>query len=567
MKVLGKTCGCVAILSGVLFCGAALAKETKVVGRTKWLHLSSTQGDLPAADIGRQVAALIQDIDKDGHNDFVIASYEKIVWYRYNPAKGDWSKYWIEKGMPAGSLEAGGDFYDIDGDGAADLVMGSAYGGKGGIWWWKNPYPNFDPNVPWQRHLALQVGRQHHDQIFGDFDGDGKVELAFFDNGGHTLQAGDIDGDGKLDILAGEMHSPGPKEKCRTYVLYGDGKGGFETHVLATGIGSHESKLGDLNGDGRLDILQKDFQKDQRVDIWLNQGPAKQTWPQLPVSASGYGDAKLSELTAPMEKRALFGPESAPKWSPAESTVETSTAHTRSGQPALHWHVAVDHFAGEAKYPIGWPRISYAWRDAAERDWSGWDYLQLWVYTETTRAALPREPVGMTLHTPDKAGAYSRPLNELKKGEWVQIRIPLTGIPRHHDVRLVQFHISESNYRHQDQLDFYFDDAALLRYVRPTLLDFAAECAVIYADTKQMPVQFNLTGVKPGDKAEVVCELRRGGKVVAQTTVKAARGPQRLVLTLEGATPAPGEYELLARVEGGTEAAPARVRLVESPWK
>jgi len=397
MKVLGKTCGCAALLGGVLLCGVALAKETKVVGRTKWLHLSSTQGDLPAPNIGRQVAALIQDIDKDGYNDFVIASYEKIVWYRYNPAKGDWTKYWIEKGMPTGSLEAGGDFYDIDGDGAPDLVMGAAYGGKGGIWWWKNPYPNFDPNIPWQRHLALQVGGTHHDQIFGDFDGDGKVELAFFDNGGHklylakipadpktnwpyreiyslpaaggnpeglakaditgngkldivgggwwfehtggdkfeghavnsnrqfsrsavahlikggrpqillgsgdgvgplemyhwdgktwiaktlierldhghTLQVGDIDGDGRLDILAGEMHSPGPKEKCRTYILYGDGKGGFETHVLSTGIGAHESKLGDLNGDGRLDILQKDFQKDQRVDIWLNQGPAK----------------------------------------------------------------------------------------------------------------------------------------------------------------------------------------------------------------------------------------------------------------------------------------------------
>ena len=30
------------------------------------------------------------------------------------------------------------------------------------------------------------------------------------------------------------------------------------------------STTGDLDGDGRLDILQKDFQKDRRVDIWLN---------------------------------------------------------------------------------------------------------------------------------------------------------------------------------------------------------------------------------------------------------------------------------------------------------
>ncbi len=42
--------------------------------------------------------------------------------------------------------------------------------------------------------------------------------------------------------------------------------------LLSTGIGSHESKVGDLNGDGNLDILQKDFAHEQRIDVWLNQG-------------------------------------------------------------------------------------------------------------------------------------------------------------------------------------------------------------------------------------------------------------------------------------------------------
>jgi hypothetical protein len=40
--------------------------------------------------------------------------------------------------------------------------------------------------------------------------------------------------------------------------------------LLAKGIGAHESKVGDLDGDGDLDILQKDFQQDRRVDVWLN---------------------------------------------------------------------------------------------------------------------------------------------------------------------------------------------------------------------------------------------------------------------------------------------------------
>ena len=379
-------------------CGVLLAAAATEVGGIAWLHLSSTTGDLPAADIGNQVATLILDVDKDGTNDFVVAGYEKMVWYRRDKAAGKWVRCALEGGMPPGSLEAGGDFYDIDGDGDPDIVMGSAWKGQGGLWWWENPYPKFDPKTPWKRHLALQVGGQHHDQIFGDFDGDGKKELVFWDNKsgklhlaripgnpadlwpstaiaslpkeggapeglagadvngdgkldivsggwwfehtggtafkahpvnprrqfsrcavghfikggrpqivlgsgdgvgplelyrwdganwvgktlierldhGHTLAAGDIDGDGNLDILAGEMHTPGPGDKCRMYLLFGDGKGDFRTEVLSTGIGAHESKLGDLDGDGRLDILQKDFQKERRVDVWLNGGRARE---------------------------------------------------------------------------------------------------------------------------------------------------------------------------------------------------------------------------------------------------------------------------------------------------
>jgi len=268
-----------------------------------------------------------------------------------------------------------------------------------------------------------------------------------------------------------------------------------------------------------------------------------------------------------MEKRIVFGPETAGQWSAAESSLEASTRYTRTGQPVLHWHITVDHFAGEPKYPIGWPRISRTLREAASRDWSAWDYLQLWVYTDASRDALPREPVGLALHTPDKEGAYHRPLQELKKGVWTQIRIPLTAVPRHQDVRLMQFHISESNYRHQDQLDFYFDNIVLLRYAQPTVLEFAAENAVMFADAKRVPVRFNLAGVKPGERVDVSCELKAGGEVVARSNVKAMRGLQRVAFELGAPTMKPGRYQIEARAAGGTETATAVVRFVESPWK
>jgi len=47
------------------------------------------------------------------------------------------------------------------------------------VWWWENPYPDFDPEKSWNRYLVKnsdEGGKAHHDQIFGDFDGDGEID-------------------------------------------------------------------------------------------------------------------------------------------------------------------------------------------------------------------------------------------------------------------------------------------------------------------------------------------------------------------------------------------------------
>ncbi|OFY61492.1 MAG: hypothetical protein A2X04_17780 [Bacteroidetes bacterium GWF2_41_9] len=68
------------------------------------------------------------------------------------------------------------------------------------------------------------------------------------------------------------MYRPGSGDECRQWILYGNGKGQFDIQVLTIGIGTHEGKLGDLDGDGDIDILQKDFQETRRVDVWFNNG-------------------------------------------------------------------------------------------------------------------------------------------------------------------------------------------------------------------------------------------------------------------------------------------------------
>lgn len=158
----------------------------------EWQHLSSVNGDLPAPNEGnQQTATLVADVDKDGMNDFIITERTKapsVVWYRRTGA--GWDRYVIE--TDALTIEAGSTYTDIDGDGDLDIVFGGD-GQSNKVWWWENPYPDYHPEKGWQRRLIKNAGaNKHHDQMFGDFDGDGKEELVFWNQNGTTLFLAEI---------------------------------------------------------------------------------------------------------------------------------------------------------------------------------------------------------------------------------------------------------------------------------------------------------------------------------------------------------------------------------------
>jgi hypothetical protein len=172
---------------------------------------------------------------------------------------------------------------DMDMDGVQDVI-------GGGLWF------SFDKRDGYVLHKIddysssrtaagdlIKGGRP--EVIIGSGDQSGPLNLYFFEGGqwsmrtlipmlqnGHTLQIQDFNQDGNPDIYTAEMHTPGAGESARQIILYGDGKGNFRKHILSLGSGTHEGKTGDLDGDGDIDILQKDFNHQRRINIWLNRG-------------------------------------------------------------------------------------------------------------------------------------------------------------------------------------------------------------------------------------------------------------------------------------------------------
>jgi hypothetical protein len=391
------------LLVGSCLASIAAAAESPLPA---WKHLSSQAGELAKPNGGKeQTACLVLDIDCDGRNDIVIAERSQapsLVWLRQT-GQG-WSKYLVEGGKTP--IAAGGASCDIDGDGDPDLIFGSPASGSE-VWWWENPYPDFETATPWNRRVIANTGKgMHHDQLAGDFLGAGKPQVvSWFQGGGalllfpiptdphrkepwstitvadgirggEGLAAGDIDGDGRPDLVGagrwfkhlggekfaacvidtaqtggrvavGDLKEGGPLEvvlvlgdgvgplkwyECRgaateaaswlghdllgtsanhghslqvadinndghfdifcaemaqwgksadnpeakAWIFYGDGQGRFTKSELAGGFDFHEAKVADINGDGRLDIVNKPFiWQTPRLDIWLSQAGHK----------------------------------------------------------------------------------------------------------------------------------------------------------------------------------------------------------------------------------------------------------------------------------------------------
>ena len=229
--------------------------------------------------------ALVADFNNDGKADLVVLDREFNFVYLQGYGDGTFRSamnYYALRGngyRPNGVGIATGDF---NGDGIPDVVIGNSNdsAATGITVFLSNPDGSLRPGVSYG---SSSKNYELEHVAVGDFNGDGKLDIAaadfyngviqiFTGNGDGTFQvgstyatdsaaganalglvAGDFNGDGQLDLAVINNHGTA---SANVGILLNDGKGGFKPVVnYPLSNLAAEITAADLNGDNKLDLV------------------------------------------------------------------------------------------------------------------------------------------------------------------------------------------------------------------------------------------------------------------------------------------------------------------------
>ena len=251
------------------------------------------------------------DIDGDGLTDLVAGRN----WYRapdWTPLPvrtiDDWNGY----------VQSNGDYlFDVNGDGRLDVIAGSFIPTE--VHWYENPgAEGLRLGQTWPRHLLVDTGNSSNEgQMMHDLDGDGvpewivnswaqnvptvvwrlikKQPADIADDGaiyemkphelgptgnGHGMGVGDLNGDGRIDVLTGQGWYEQPAENCWTAA--------WPFHQDWNVQASLPIIVADLDNDQRNDLIVG-YGHDYGLYWWRNEGTNEQGtigWTQHEIDRS-----------------------------------------------------------------------------------------------------------------------------------------------------------------------------------------------------------------------------------------------------------------------------------------
>ena len=274
--------------------------------RVVWFENPRGQGGDPAASTwnmhvirgGSAHDIRLGDLDGNGKIDVVTSSSGPngtISGISFQNTPTSWSSVSMPK------IGAGVALLDIgSGRGAINLV--GADGNN--IAWWENPreHGGNARTDPWIEHIITSMpGASGNSFTTGVFSSSGRMDILTASNEDnsdkgiyrlvapadrrngtwtvqqiasyesvHNIATGDMNNDGNLDFVATEEEQAPDK---RVGVFYNDGSGNFTQQVLKT-TGGQNQQVGDIDGDGDLDILNENhgyFGAPNPVELYINQ--------------------------------------------------------------------------------------------------------------------------------------------------------------------------------------------------------------------------------------------------------------------------------------------------------
>lgn len=226
----------------------------------------------------------VGDLNGDGNLDVAILRKDEprqLTWFAASDdPRQAWTRHQVD--TPPGE---GLDLADIDGDGDLDIA--------GSVNWYENLKGT---GLTWTKHLVVASWGKESRDIIADMNRDGRKDIilshaegdgrvSWFENptwqehaieshplrGAHSLEVGDFDLDSDLDVFVGEMNT-GVSHNVMVYKNLG-GAISWQKIILAT-TGTHNGRTGDIDDDGDLDIVGKNYTGNKVVELWRNKTKA-----------------------------------------------------------------------------------------------------------------------------------------------------------------------------------------------------------------------------------------------------------------------------------------------------